>query len=106
MVGGDVVWDEECFLGPRELYITGDLSGCLRLTEHTTVSPERTLRVRALMRLNRHGDAVAAIGEMRGMDAEQDALLCALESECHSLQGSIEKARAALRGLDPNNESS
>lgn len=106
MVGGDVVWDGEYFLGPRELYITGDLSGCLRLTERTTLSPERTLRVRALMRLNRHGDAVAAIGEMRGMDPEQDALLCALESECHSLLGSIEKARGALSGLDPSRESS
>lgn len=87
-------------MGPRELYITGDLSGCLRQTEQSIGIPERILRVRALMRLARYRDAIATIGEAREASGSHDTLLRALESECHSQDGSVGAARAALIGID------
>jgi DNA-binding CsgD family transcriptional regulator len=91
-------------VGPRELYITGDLSGCLQQTEHVAGLPERILRVRALMRLHRYRDAIAAAGEARQKGANNDALLRALESECYSLEGSVAMARCSLMGVGPESQ--
>jgi DNA-binding NarL/FixJ family response regulator len=88
-------------MGPRELYGAGELSACLRLTDGASVLAERIVRIRALMRLSRYRDALGAISEVRGAKPEEDALLRALESSSHSLQGSVGLARRALMAIRP-----
>jgi DNA-binding CsgD family transcriptional regulator/tetratricopeptide (TPR) repeat protein len=54
------------------------------------------MRVRALLRLNRAADALDEIVELRPTTTNEDALLHALESSCHSARGSTEMARRVL----------
>jgi DNA-binding NarL/FixJ family response regulator len=63
--------------------------------------PERIVRVRALMRLTRYPEALSVIAGVHRTSPEQQALLRALESACHSLQGSVTMARCALLGIQP-----
>lgn len=81
---------------PREAYNTGELTACLRLTDRATGMPERVFRIRALIRLFRYREALAAIASIRSAKPEQEALLRALESICHSFQGSSDLARGSL----------
>ena len=60
------------------------------------------MRVRALIRLSRYREALAALADIRGTTPDQEALLRALESTCHSFQGSITAARCALLGVLPD----
>jgi DNA-binding CsgD family transcriptional regulator len=53
------------------------------------------------MRLARYRDALAAIAAVRAAKPEEEALLRALESSCHSLQGSVSMARRALMSIRP-----
>ncbi|HXO17998.1 MAG TPA: hypothetical protein VN909_07495, partial [Candidatus Dormibacteraeota bacterium] len=71
------------------------------MTDHSTGLPERIVRVRALMRLSRYPEALKVIGEVEDSTPEQEAQLKALESSCHSQQGSITMARCALLGVRP-----
>lgn len=91
---------------PREAYNTGELTACLRLTDRSVGMSERVYRIRALIRLSRYREALTVIGGTRGAKLEQEALLRALESTCHSFLGSTDQARRALAriGAEPQGE--
>jgi DNA-binding CsgD family transcriptional regulator/tetratricopeptide (TPR) repeat protein len=88
-------------LDPRDLYWTGELSACVRATVGAASVPRRILHVRALLRLGRYAEALRAIANVAPSNGEDAALLRALESSCHSLQGSAGLARGALLGVAP-----
>ena len=62
-------------------------------------TPERVLLVRALMRLDRHREALDAIADTRTTTLEEAAFFRALESSCHAFLGSVNRAGHALLGI-------
>lgn len=88
-------------MGPRDLYSEGRLTDCLEATERSSVMTDRILRVRALMRLGKYEQALDEVVELQPTTSDEDALLRALESVCHSLAGSAEMARRVLAQVRP-----
>jgi DNA-binding NarL/FixJ family response regulator len=83
-------------LVPRNLYSEGRLTEFLAATEQSSELTDRVMRVRALLRLGRANDALDEIVELRPTTSNEDALLHALESSCHSARNSTEMARRVL----------
>jgi DNA-binding CsgD family transcriptional regulator len=83
-------------LEAREAFNTGELTACLRLTDRSVSMPDRVYRIRALIRLSRYREALAVVGGTRGAKPEDEALLRALESTCHSFLGMTDLAYRAL----------
>ncbi len=92
---------------PREAYNTGELTACLRLTDRSVGMSDRVYRIRTLIRLSRYREALTVIGATR-TKLEQEALLRALESTCHSFLGATDQARRALARIraEPQGEES
>jgi DNA-binding CsgD family transcriptional regulator len=84
---------------PFDLYREGHFSACLAATANASSIEERTLHVRALMRLSRHREALDAIARIDGATPEEKAKLSALQASCHVLQGAIGPARRILAGV-------
>jgi ATP/maltotriose-dependent transcriptional regulator MalT len=59
------------------------------------------LRVRALLRLKKYDEALDEVVELRPTTSNEDALLHALESVCHSMLGHVDMARRALGKIRP-----
>jgi DNA-binding CsgD family transcriptional regulator len=88
----------ETFLeqSPFDLYRQGRLDACLRQTTGATSSAERILRVKVLMRKARYHEALDAIACVAKATPDEQGLLLALRSSCHSFRGELALARGAL----------
>jgi hypothetical protein len=84
-----------------KLYREGRIDACLRQCAAAVSIAERILRVRALMRKNDHISALDAIAGIECTAPEDEALLLALKSSCHSYRGELDLARAALATVPP-----
>ncbi|MBV8197190.1 MAG: hypothetical protein JO263_03575 [Candidatus Eremiobacteraeota bacterium] len=83
------------------LYEEGRLSAYLKASAGATSPAARFTRVRAL---TRKGDYLGALDELAGIgpvSSEDEALLLALKSLCHSYLGDADSARAALAAVRP-----
>ena len=88
-------------LSSFELYSQGRLEACLLQSAGATATPERILRVRALIRKNDYVAALDTLAGIEAAEAEEEALLLALKSSCHSYRGELDLARAALAAVGP-----
>jgi DNA-binding CsgD family transcriptional regulator/tetratricopeptide (TPR) repeat protein len=86
---------------PFELYSEGRLDACLRQSAGATSIAERILRVRALIRKNDHLAALDTIASIERAAPQDEVLLLALKSSCHSYRGEPDLARAALAAARP-----
>lgn len=84
---------------PREFYLRGQLTACIRETEHSLAAQDRILRAQAFIRLARYRDALAVVTNVEGTTPEEKAQMAALESSCHSFQGSPAMARRVLLNI-------
>jgi ATP/maltotriose-dependent transcriptional regulator MalT len=88
-------------LVPLQLYSQGRLTEFLEATPHSCDFAVRILRVRALLRLLKPKEALDEIVELRPTTSDEDALLHALESVCHSANRHVDMARRALGRIRP-----
>jgi ATP/maltotriose-dependent transcriptional regulator MalT len=88
-------------LVPVHLYSQGRLTEFLEATDRSCDFTVRILRVRAWLRLLKPTEALDEIVELRPTTSDEDALLHALESVCHSANGHVDMARRALGRIRP-----
>jgi DNA-binding CsgD family transcriptional regulator len=98
-LGGPRALETFLELSPFELFRDGRLEACLRETAGSTSMAERVLRVRALIRKADYLAALDTIASIEPATREDEALLLALTSSCHSYRGEVDLARAACAAV-------
>jgi tetratricopeptide (TPR) repeat protein len=88
-------------LALRDLFSEGRLTECIEATERSSNLADHIVRVRALLRLRKYDEALDVVVELRPSTSDEDALLRALESVCHSMGGEVDMARRALGRIKP-----
>ncbi len=84
-----------------QLYEQARFSAYLRGSAAATSVAERVLRVRALTRRGEYVGALDEIARIRPVRSDDEALLLALKSLCHSYLSDPESARSALAAVRP-----